>query len=80
MLEDATTAGPTILIVGAVVFGSSTALEWVKLSHQHVVILDCHAAVPVPDGSSVDIVQDAQAPHRAYTERSKDIIRATEQG
>ncbi|KAF2009053.1 FAD-dependent oxidoreductase [Aaosphaeria arxii CBS 175.79] len=43
-----------IVIVGAGVFGLSTALELSKLGYKDIVVLDRHVP-PVPDGSSVDI-------------------------
>jgi sarcosine oxidase/L-pipecolate oxidase len=47
------TAAP-ILIVGAGVFGLSTALELTKRGYQNITVLDRHVP-PVVDGSSVDI-------------------------
>ena len=44
----------TILIVGAGIFGLSTALELKKRGYQHVTIIDRYLP-PVVDGSSVDI-------------------------
>lgn len=43
-----------ILIIGAGVFGLSTALELTRRGYSNVIVLDRHAP-PVPDGSSVDI-------------------------
>ncbi|OAQ76701.1 sarcosine oxidase [Purpureocillium lilacinum] len=44
----------TILIVGAGIFGLSTALELKKRGYQHVTVIDRYLP-PVVDGSSVDI-------------------------
>lgn len=43
-----------VLIIGAGVFGLSTALELKQRGYEDVTVLDRHAP-PVPDGSSVDI-------------------------
>ncbi|KAG9853652.1 fructosyl amino acid oxidase, partial [Aureobasidium melanogenum] len=43
-----------ILIIGAGVFGLSTALELTRRGYSNVIVLDRHVP-PVPDGSSVDI-------------------------
>jgi hypothetical protein len=43
-----------ILIIGAGVFGLSTALELSRRGYSNITILDRHVP-PVPDGSSVDI-------------------------
>ncbi|PLN79898.1 FAD dependent oxidoreductase [Aspergillus taichungensis] len=45
---------PPILIIGAGVFGLTTALELTKRGHKNITILD-RALPPVPDGSSVDV-------------------------
>ncbi|KAE8163820.1 FAD dependent oxidoreductase [Aspergillus tamarii] len=44
----------TILIIGAGVFGLSTALELSSRGHRNITVLDRYPP-PVPDGSSVDI-------------------------
>ncbi|KAI4762471.1 fructosyl amino acid oxidase [Aureobasidium sp. EXF-3400] len=46
--------GKKILIIGAGVFGLSTALELSRRGYSNITILDRHVP-PVPDGSSVDI-------------------------
>ena len=51
------TAAPSILIIGAGVFGLSTALSLLKRPHyatSHITILDSSETLPNPSGSSVD--------------------------
>lgn len=52
--KDPVSKEKTVLIVGAGIFGLSTALELKKRGYQRVTVVDRYLP-PVPDGSSVDI-------------------------
>lgn len=49
------TTNDSVLIVGAGVFGLSTAYHLLKRDYSRVTVLDKSTVLPAPDGASVDI-------------------------